>query len=485
MATKIVMEALSPTMEEGRLVAWRKREGDAVRAGDTLAEVETDKAVMELIARGDGVLRRIVLGEGTTVPVGAVVGVIGTADEDISAIAGPGAAAAAIPAGGPGGSTAGAADVAAPGAAAGATPGTAPLAAPHGFAGRTARSARTAPDAAVEDRSVAAPAGPVAAAPAGRIFASPLARRMASERGLDLRTVAGTGPGGRVVRRDVEAAPAAGEPVRPASPGAVRAQRAVRPGEPPEPAIPAAGGAAAAAFTAPAVPAAPAGGYTDVPLTQIRKTIAKRLAQSLGPIPHFFLTREIDMERAAEARAHLKALGDAYAVSYNDLVIKAAALALRKHPAVNASFLDDRVRYHGDVHIGMAVAVDDGLITPVIRHADRKGLAEIAGESKLLAEKARARRLTPEEYTGSTFSVSNLGMLDIDEFTAVINPPEAAILAVGRVTERAVVVDGAVVARRLLRVTLSCDHRVVDGATGARFLQTLTLMLENPLAMLL
>ena len=451
MATKIVMEALSPTMEEGRLVAWRKQEGDAVHAGDTLAEVETDKAVMELVARSDGVLRRIVLGEGTTVPVGALVGVIGAADEDISAIAGPpaGAASATSPTA-PGGGTraAPAVEIAAPGVGTGRAEGT-----------------------------TAAGATP------GRVFASPLARRMATERGLDLRRVAGTGPGGRVVKRDVEAAGAgakAGEPLPQASAGAVRAERAVRPGEPPESAIRAGAPTASAA-----APMAPPGGYTDVPLTQIRKTIAKRLVQSLGPVPHFFLTRELDMERAAEARSHLKALGEQYAVSFNDLVVKAAALALRRHPAVNASFLDDRIRFHGDVHVGMAVAVEDGLITPVIRHADRKGLAEIAAESRALAEKARARRLLPEDYTGATFSVSNLGMLDIDAFTAVINPPEAAILAVGRVAERPAVVDGAVTVRRLMSVTLSCDHRVVDGATGARFLQTLALLLENPLAMLL
>ncbi len=452
MATKVVMEALSPTMEEGRLVAWRKREGDAVRAGETLAEVETDKAVMELVARADGVLRKIVLGEGTTVPVGALVGVLGTADEDVSELV----AGAAAPA---------------PGATSGAAPGgsdatgAAPIAAPT-------------PESRIPT-------------PAGRIFASPLARRLANERGLDVRAIAGTGPGGRVVKRDVEAAPlaAAGE-ARPPR-GAAASTYGAQPGAAGQPterkaaagaAIPAAAGAMT--VVAPA-PLAPPGGFTDVPLTQIRKTIAKRLAQSLGPVPHFFLTREIDMERAAEARAHLKALGEAYAVSYNDLVGKAAALALRRHPAVNASFLEDRVRYHGDVHVGMAVAVEDGLITPVIRHADRKGLAEIAAEAKALAEKARARRLLPEEYSGSTFSVSNPGMLDIDSFTAVINPPEAAILAVGRVAPRPAVVDGAVVPRRMMSVTLSCDHRVVDGATGARFLQTLVLMLENPLAMLL
>ena len=484
MATKVVMEALSPTMEEGRLVAWCKREGDTVSAGETLAEVETDKAVMELVARSDGVLRKQVLPEGATVPVGALVGVIGAVDEDISALAGsaagPGPAAVAAQAVAP----AGAVELAAPGVGAGQT-------------------ARTAHGASPEDRSSAAPVpgqmpapAPATTAPVGRVFASPLARRLAAERSLDLRALAGSGPGGRIVRRDVEAAGAqavalgaeAPERLLAATPGAVRA---VRPAEPPGVATAAGapGAIRAGAWTAsPAaapVPLAPPGGYRDVPLTQIRKTIAKRLAQSLGPIPHFFLTVEIDMERAADARAHLKSLGDAYAVSFNDLVVKACALALRRHPAVNAAFLDDRVRYFGDVHIGMAVAVEDGLITPVVRHADRKGLAEIAAESKALAERARARRLTPEEYTGSTFSVSNLGMYDIDEFTAVINPPEAAILAVGRVTEKPVVVDGAVIPRRMMRVTLSCDHRVVDGATGAKFLQTLKLMLENPLAMLL
>jgi pyruvate dehydrogenase E2 component (dihydrolipoamide acetyltransferase) len=229
----------------------------------------------------------------------------------------------------------------------------------------------------------------------------------------------------------------------------------------------------------------PPAGFRDVPLTQIRKTIAKRLTQSIGPVPHFFLTAEIDMERAWEARSALKAQGEQYAVSFNDIIVKAVALALRAHPAVNASWMDDRLRYHGDVHVGVAVAVEEGLITPVIRHADRKGLAEIAAEGKALADKARARRLAPEEYTGATFSVSNLGMYDIDEFTAVINPPEAGILAVGRIAPKAVVVDGEVRARRTMRVTMSCDHRVIDGATGAKFLQSVKLLLENPLAMLL
>ena len=420
------MEALSPTMEEGRLVAWKKREGEPVKAGETLAEVETDKAVMELVARSDGVLRRIVLGEGSTVPVGALVAVVGTADEDISGLAG-----------GASGKTA----------------------AQPAEAQPAATAAARAPAPAVPARAaVPVPVGTPRPAPAGspsspsRIRSSPLARRLASDRGLDLSRVTGTGPRGRVVKRDVEAA-----------------------------------AAAAPAGTAPMAPslAAPAAGARDVPLTTMRKTIARRLAQSLGPVPHFYLTTEIEMERCWEAREHLAGLGDAYRVSFNDLVIKAVALALRRHPAVNAAFLDDKVRYYGDVHVGMAVAVEDGLITPVIRFADRKGLLEIAAEAKSLAERARGRKLQPEEYTGATFSVSNLGMFDIDEFTAVINPPEAGILAVGRIAQRPVAADGALAVRRTMRVTMSCDHRVVDGATGARFLQTLKLMLENPLAMLL
>jgi pyruvate dehydrogenase E2 component (dihydrolipoamide acetyltransferase) len=222
--------------------------------------------------------------------------------------------------------------------------------------------------------------------------------------------------------------------------------------------------------------------FRDVPLTQIRKTIAKRLAQSIGPVPTFYLTTEIDMERVAEAREALNALGQGK-VSVNDIVIKAVALALRQHPAVNAWWQDDHIRYWAEVHVAMAVAVEDGLITPIIRHADQKSLRQISAEARDLAGRARERRLKPEEYTGGTFSISNLGMLDIDEFTAVINPPEVAILAVGRVAEKPVVVDGVIDARRRMRVTLSCDHRVVDGATGAEFLKTLKAMLENPLAL--
>jgi len=282
---------------------------------------------------------------------------------------------------------------------------------------------------------------------------------------VDLKLVTGSGPGGRVVKKDLERAP---------SPGASAAPTAT----------------AGATFPVSRVPFPERTGaaYDDVPLTQIRKTIAKRLAASLGPIPHFFLTTEVDMERASEAREALnKQLGDQGGgkVSFNDIIIKATAHALTKHPACNAWFQEDHIRYWHEVHIGMAVAVEDGLITPVIRNAERKSLADIGREAKELAERARSRRLQPSEYTGSTFSVSNLGMFDIDQFTAVINPPEAGIIAVGSIVQKPVVVDGQLTPRRRMRITMSCDHRVIDGATGAAFLKTLKQMLENPLAMLL
>ena len=425
MATNVYMEALSPTMEEGRVAKWHKREGDAVKAGETLAEVETDKAVMDLVARADGVLRQVAVAEGQTVPVGSVVAVI-----------------------------------AAPGEAVGATAAAAPQPAPvpSGSGIRDAGSVgiATAPKAV-------ATATPTAEA--GRPKASPLARRIAKEAGVDLKLVVGSGPGGRVVKKDLERAPSQGASAAPtAAPAA------------PFP---------VSRFPIPERPGTP---YEDVPLTQIRKTIAKRLVTSLGPIPHFFLTSEVDMERAAEAREALnKQLGDqgGSKVSFNDIVIKATALALVKHRACNAWFQEDHIRYWNEVHLGMAVAVEDGLITPVIRNADVKSLAEIGREAKELADKARSRRLQPSEYTGATFSVSNLGMFDIDQFTAVINPPEAGIIAVGSIVQKPVVLDGQVTARRRMRLTMSCDHRVIDGATGAAFLQTLKQMLENPLAMLL
>ena len=459
MATNVVMEALSPTMEEGRLVEWKKQEGEAVAVGDVLAEVETDKAVMELVARAGGTLIKQVVPAGTTVPVSELVAVIGE----------PGEATPATPASG--GDAAAAKAAEAKPAESKPTP-----AAPAEAQATQPSPGRNRPEsmppaprasAATEAPGRAPPAAPAPApssagngqpAPGGRVKASPLARRMAAERGIDLGAISGSGPEGRVVARDLEQAGGRAAPA-----------------------------AAARAPSAPAPMPSTGPAYTDVPLTQIRKTIAKRLAQSIGPIPTFYLTIEVDMERAWEAREALvettKGVEGAPKVSFNDLLIKAVALALRQHPACNAWWQDDHIRYWNEVHISMAVAIEEGLITPVIRHADRKSLRDISVEARDLAGRARERRLAPEEYTGGTFSISNLGMLDIDEFTAVINPPEAGILAVGRILPKPVAHGDGVEVRRRMRLTMSCDHRVIDGATGARFLQTLTGMLENPLRM--
>ena len=419
MATKVFMEALSPTMEEGRLAKWLKNEGDAVKSGDVIAEVETDKAIMELVARGDGILLKRLIAEGATAPVSSLIGVIGAKDEDISALV----------------------------AGAGATP-PPPAAAPAAAAPAPPPSSPAPPQNAAP-RPVPAPStsGVPAPSTAGRTISSPLARRMAGEKGLDLAGVQGSGPGGRIIKRDIESAAAAGG----SKPATGRPRTA--------------------------------GDYEDVALTQIRKTIARRLAESIGPIPTFYLTAEFDLERAAEMRTAMAAMGDEFKVSFNDIILKATATALAQHPEVNAHWLGDHIRYWNRVHLGMAVATDDGLIVPVIFDADQKRLSEISAESKELAKRARERKLKPEEFTGSTFSVSNLGRMQIDQFTAIINPPEAGILAIGAIEERPVKgADGAVEFRKKLRLTMSCDHRVVDdGAVGARFLQTLRRMIENPL----
>jgi pyruvate dehydrogenase E2 component (dihydrolipoyllysine-residue acetyltransferase) len=450
MATKVVMEALSPTMEEGRLVKWLKKEGDAVKTGEPIAEVETDKAVMELVARADGVLRKQILGEGSPAPVGQLVGVIGTADENIDAlVAGAGApaagasapAAAAKPAEqvvGKAQESAGASSV------------------PRG-PGQSQGEASMPP----QQKAAAAPpqspgAGAQPQAPngsqgnGGRVRSSPLARRLASERGVDLGAMQGSGPGGRIIKRDIESAAASG-----AGQAAARAATPIRPRSDAD--------------------------FEDQPLTQIRKTIARRLSESIGPIPTFYLTAEIDLSRASELRDAMLETGDEFKVSFNDIVLKAVATALAQHPEVNAHWLGDKIRYHNRVHLGMAVATDDGLIVPVIFDADQKRMSEISAEAKSLAKKARERKLKPEEYTGSTFSVSNLGMFGIDQFTAIINPPEVAILAIGTVEEKPVVVGEEIEVQKRMRITMSCDHRVVDGAVGAKFLQTLRRMLENPL----
>ena len=443
MATKVVMEALSPTMEEGRLVKWLKNEGDQVKNGETLAEVETDKAIMELVARGEGVLRKRLLPENEAAPVGQLIGVIAAPDENIDALIGGAAPASA----------AAAATPAADGKAteSGATPVPKAAAQSQGEASTPPQEKVAAPPTTAQPPRPAAPA-PAAGGNGGRTRSSPLARRMASESGLDLQAVQGSGPGGRIIKRDVEAAVASGAGGRDSGVGPPAATRT-----------------------------ASAEDFRDVALTQIRKTIARRLSESIGPIPTFYLTAEFDMERVAEMRTAMAALGDEFKVSFNDIVLKAVATALAQHPEVNAHWLGDKIRYFNRVHLGMAVAIDDGLITPVIFDADEKRMSEISRESRELAKRARERKLKPEEYTGSTFSVSNLGMFGIDQFTAIINPPEVGILAIGALEEKAVVIDAAVTTRKRMRVTMSCDHRVVDGALGAKFLQTLRRLIENPL----
>lgn len=446
MATKVHMEALSPTMEEGQVVAWLKAEGDAVAQGDVLAEIETDKATMELVARGDGVLRAVFAGEGDVVPVGEVIAVIAGADEEIAALT---------------------ADAWSGDGKAAATEATAPAPSPERLLSASAQD--SAPEPPVLEVSPEPPAA-ASPAPTARVKASPVARRLARELEVELGAIAGSGPGGRVIKRDVEAAAQAAAEAAPAAP---RAQ-------------PVATAGAAPSFAADARPGAPVPDFEDVPLTQMRKTVARRLVESLGPVPHFFLTVDVDMGRAMEARARVNELlkADGGKASLNDLVIKAVAAALARHPECNAWWQEDRIRRFNRVHVGVAVAVPDGLITPVIRDAHAKGLAQIGAEVRELAGRAREKRLQPHEYTGSTFSISNLGMFGIEEFTAVINPPEAGILAVGAVEERPVVIDGQVVPRPRMRLTMSCDHRAIDGAQGARFLATLKAFLEEPAAIL-
>jgi len=458
MATKVFMEALSPTMEEGRLVKWLKNEGDAVKSGDALAEVETDKAIMELVARGDGVLRKRLVGEGDSRPVGQLVGVIATPDENIDALlaeAGGGAAPAAAAAG-----TSAAQQPAQAAAQTRESAGASPVP-------RSPSESQGEASAPPQQKTAGQPAGVAAgsrpSAPAqpqspqgngGGVRSSPLARRLAHEQGVDLGQLRGSGPGGRIIKRDIEAAAAASVGAAPSAAPILRAPQPAREGD-----------------------------FQDLTLTQIRKTIARRLSESIGPIPTFYLTAEYDLDRVEEMRKAMTKLGDEFKVSVNDVLLKAVATALTQHPEVNAHWLGDRIRMFNRVHLGVAVATDDGLIVPVLFDADRKSMREISAEVKELARLARERRLKPEQYTGSTFSVSNLGMYGIDQFTAIINPPETAILAVGRAEDKVMSVDGEFVVRKRLRITMSCDHRAVDGAVGARFLQTLGRMIENPLVM--
>jgi pyruvate dehydrogenase E2 component (dihydrolipoamide acetyltransferase) len=432
MATKVIMPKLSPTMEEGQISRWLKKEGDKVSMGEPLAEIDTDKATMEMQALANGVLRKIIINEGQSAPLGQLIAVIGEPNEDIASLLSEAPA------------------VAAP----------AKQEPPKQEQEKPAEQSAPQPQAKAAAAAAAPAPSPVdngqpraASADSGRLIVSPLAARMAAEAGIDLRSLQGSGPGGRIIKRDIEAAISQPKP-EPGYP------RPVPVGQ---------------------VPQIGASAYRDEPATEIRKVIARRLVTSLGPVPHFFLTTEIEMDRAAEMRRGINALDPDLKISINDVIIKVAAAALIQHPEVNASFQEKFVRYYERADIGVAVAIEDGLITPVVRAADQKSLSEIAAEVRELAERARSRRLKPEEYTGATFSISNLGMFGIDEFTAVINPPEGAILAVGAMSAKPVVRDNEIVIRQMMRVTMSCDHRVIDGATGAKFLQTFKKILENPL----
>ncbi len=418
MAEIIRMPRMSDTMEEGNIIGWLKKVGDKVEPGETLAEVETDKATMELDAFVEGTLLYIAVPEGT-VAIDGIIAVIGQPGEDWqAAINGTGSAAAST-------------------------------------------GSATAISAAEPIKQDNIPAPIVSDSNDGqRIKASPLAKSMAKESGINLGQIQGSGEGGRIVRKDVIG---------------------VKPGEA---IVPTAAKTVAAPTQVVSVQTnATESSYEDKTVSQMRKTIARRLSESKFTAPHFYLSVEIDMERAMEVREQLNQNSDVR-ISYNDLVIRSVASALKKHAVINASWLGDRIRYNHDVHIGVAVAVEDGLLVPVIKHADRKTLSQINGEVKMLAGKAKDKKLQPDEMQGNTFTISNLGMFGIEEFTAIINPPDACILAVGGIIQKPVVKNGQIVVGNTMKVTLSCDHRVVDGASGAQFLQTLKSILEEPLLLL-
>ena len=430
MAIVINMPRLSDTMTEGVVAKWHKKIGDTVNEGDLLAEIETDKATMEFEAfpGQEGKLLYIGTGEGETAPVDTVLAILGDEGEDIEALKAGDAAPAEAPA-----------EEVAP----------EPVEAPE-----PAEAPAPAPAPVASSAAALAPAAPVTTD--SGVKASPLARKLAADRGIDLNMVQGSGDHGRIVKRDVDS-------FNPAF------HTSAQPG---------------AAAAAPA-PSAPAGveNYTDYPVSQMRKVIAKRLSESKFTAPHFYVTMDIDMDNAIAARKAMNASGEVK-ISFNDLVVKATALALKKHPAVNSSWMEDFIRINDHVHIGVAVAIEDGLLVPVLRHADQMALSHISTSVKDLAGKAKDKKLQPSDWEGNTFTISNLGMFGVEEFTAIVNPPDAGILAVGGIKKVPVVKDGQVVPGNVMKVTLSLDHRVADGASGAAFLQSLKAYLENPVTML-
>jgi len=424
MTEEIYMPKLSDTMTEGVVASWLKNVGDPVKSGELLAEIETDKATMEFESFYDGVLLHIGVETGKAAPVNALLAVIGNSGEDISAILSSASATETSA------ETAPKQEQEAPKPVADPTP--APIPTPT-----VAQPVKTS--------------APVAMASNDRVYASPLAKKLADERGIDLNYVQGSGENGRIVKRDVDH-------YQPHPNGSTTSA-----------------GKSMGLTTET---------FTDEPVTQMRKTIARRLAESKFTAPHFYLTLDIDMDQAISFRSSVNAT-EGFKISYNDMVIKAVALALRKHPTVNSAWMGDFIRRNQHVHIGVAVAVDEGLLVPVVRFADTKGFMEISAEVKDFAGRAKEKKLQPSDWEGNTFTISNLGMFGIESFTAIVNPPDSCILAVGGIKEIPVVKKGQVVPGNVMKVTLSCDHRVVDGASGAAFLQTFKNYMENPIAMLL
>ena len=427
MAYAITMPQLSDTMEEGRVLRWLKEEGDELEAGDIIAEIESDKADIEFEVYRTGVLHKILVPEGEVVPVGVAIAIAGKQGEDISELL---AELAAAPK-----------EAVAVGAPAPPPPEVAPE-----------EEVKAEPKVAEEE---VAPM-PEVAPTDGRLKVSPVARRLAAEMGLDLTTVQGTGPGGRIIKRDVDAAHLA----------------------------PAAAPPPVAAPSPPPAEARPTEPFDEVPMTGMRKTIAKRLVESKAPVPHFYVTSEVEMGQALDAKASLERLRGAK-VTVTDILVKACGLALVKHPEINSSYQGDVIRRYRAAHIGVVVSTEHGLVIPVVREANEKTLAQIAVETADLVARGRQRKLRPEEYSGATFTVSNLGMYGVDQFSAVIAPPEGAILAVGTIKERPVVHDGRVSVGQVMSLTLACDHRIIDGTAAAAFMDELKEFLEHPVSLLL
>ncbi|MBE3560025.1 MAG: 2-oxo acid dehydrogenase subunit E2 [Ktedonobacteraceae bacterium] len=455
----IDMPKMGDTMEEGKILHWLKKEGEQVKKGEPVAEIETDKVNIEIESFVSGVLRKILVPEGASAPIGASIALVGSADEPLPAeFSGAGqtssSAAQAVPA-----------QPVARAAANGSGAPAAPVAA----------QAPSQAQAFVAQTPVQAPA----AMPArGRIFISPIARRLAEEHQIDYSHIQGTGPNGRIIKMDIEAAIAARQAT-----SVIQPVQPVQQPKQPAPAIP------AVSIPAPAPVPAAGEGDVEIPLTSMRRTIARRLSQSMQTAPHFYVTSVIDTGKLAALRQQINEYAakepEPVKISFNDLIVKAAARALLHIPAVNVAFAEDRIIQKKQINIGVAVALDEGLIVPVVRNVDRLSILDLARETRRLAEAARAGKLKPEDFSGGTFTVSNLGMFDVESFTAIINPPESAILAVGSITPTPVVENGQVVVRDRMKVTLSSDHRAIDGALAARFLQEVKRLIEEPFGLLL